>query len=202
MLTSGGRGRHAPHMQPIDAARMTIVLLATDKPARAVDRLERFRGLAFQPDESKGPFPTALGIEEGATLETVLTNLFSADMNEDDPFGRAPYVEIQENARRAVIEFTSDEGKCGAVFKDTQRTDEQKAYDRGELFGIRQSRGLASVELSNLFVPFYCERRDGKSWEEIEAEQNGGPTGPDGEELPPQVKALLAPYVFRGNRDG
>ncbi|WP_456389599.1 hypothetical protein [Profundibacter sp.] len=168
LITSGGRGRHAPHMQPVDAARITIALLATDKPARAVDRLERFGKLTFQSSESKGPFPVALGIEEGATFEEVLTNLFTSDLDTDDVFKNSPYVEVQENARSATIEFSNGNGKCGAVFKDTNRTKEQKSQDRGELFGIRQSRGLASAELMKLYVPFYCERRDGKPWEEIE----------------------------------
>lgn len=175
LLTSGGRGRHAPHMQPTDAARMTIALLATDKPARAVDRLERFRNLSFQPSQSKGPFPSALGIEEGATLEQVLTNLFAADLENDDPFNRSPYVEVNENARRATIEFANDGEKCGAVFKDDERTETQKLQDRGELFGIRQSRGLASAETMNLYLPFYLERQEERAWEEIEAdgEANG-----------------------------
>lgn len=201
LLTSGGRGRHAPHMQPIDAARMTIALLATDKPARAVDRLERFRNLTFQPTESKGPFPSALGIEEGTTLEQVLTNLFAADLETDELFERAPYVEIHENARRATIEFSGETGKCGAVFRDTRRTDAQKAYDRGELFGIRQSRGLASAELMELYVPFYCERCDGKSWEEIKDDLESDAHLPTGENVPTQVKALVAPYMVRGDGD-
>lgn len=201
LLTSGGRGRHAPHMEPTDAARMTIALLATDKPARAVDRLVRFRTLKFQPSESKGPFPSALGIEEGATLEQVLTNLFAADLETDDPFSRSPYVEVNENARRATIEFSSEGGKCGAVFRDTERTDAQKAYDRGELFGIRQSRGLASAELMQLYVPFYCERRDGKPWEEIEDDLENDQHVPTAEIVPAQVKALLEPFIVRGDGD-
>lgn len=201
LLTSGGRGRHAPHMLPIDAARITIALLATDKPARAVDRLERFRNLTFQPSESKGPFPPALGIEEEATLEQVLTNLFAADLETDDPFNCSPYVEVNENARRATIEFSNKGEKCGAVFRDTKRTDAQKAYDRGELFGIRQSRGLASAELMQLYVPFYCERRDGKPWEEIEDDLERDPHVPTEENVPAQVKALIEPYVVHEEGD-
>jgi hypothetical protein len=197
LLTSGGRGRHAPHMEPTDAARMTIALLATDKPARAVDRLERFRTLTFQPSESKGPFPSVLGIEEGATLEKVLANLFTADLETDDPFSRAPYVEVNENARRATIEFSGEGTKCGAVFRDTKRTDAQKAYDRGELFGIRQSRGLASAELVGLHLPFYLERRAGKPWEEVEHDLASDVHVPPGEIVPAPVKALLEPFIVR-----
>lgn len=202
LITSGGRGRHAPHMQPVDAARITIALLATDKPARAVDRLERFSKITFQPDESKGPFPAALGLEVGATFEDVLTNLFASDLDTDDVFKNSPYVEVQENARSATIEFSSDNGKCGAVFKDTSRTEEQKNQDRGELFGIRQSRGLASAELMKLYVPFYCERRDGKSWEEIEDEMESRSKNEPTNDIPLEAMALLEPYINRrGNED-
>lgn len=164
LLTTGRGGRGAPEMTPLDAARVTIALLATDKPARAVERLERFRNLPFRADLSQGPFPDALGIEEGATLESVLTKLFSSDLD-DIPFSSAPYVEIHENNRSAMIDFHGGEQK--AVFRDKDRTEEQKSRDRREFMGIRQMRGLASIELMNLHVPFWSERHYGKPWEEL-----------------------------------
>lgn len=165
LLTTGRGGRGAPEMTPLDAARVTIALLATDKPARAVERLERFRNLPFRADLSQGPFPDALGIEEGATLESVLTKLFSSDLD-DIPFSSAPYVEIHENNRSAMIDFHGGEQK--AVFRDKDRTEEQKSRDRREFMGIRQMRGLASIELMNLHVPFWSERHYGKPWEELQ----------------------------------
>lgn len=167
MLTSGGRGRHAPHMQPIDAARMTIALLATDKPARAVERLQRFAKITLLPNEREGFYPPALGIAEGATLESVLTNLFSADMERDDPFGNSPYLQLDENTRTATIEFSNKTGMRTAFFRPEGRSEDERAQDAKELFGIRQMRGLASAELSKVYIPFYLERRAGKPWEEI-----------------------------------
>lgn len=165
LLTTGRGGRGAPEMTPLDAARVTIALLATDKPARAVERLERFRNLPLRADLSEGPFPDALGIEEGATLESVLTKLFSSDLD-DIPFSSAPYVEIHENNRSAMIDFHG--GKQKAVFRDKERTEEQKARDRREFLGIRQMRGIASAELLQLHVPFWSERHYGKPWEELQ----------------------------------
>ena len=68
-------------------------------------------------------------------------------------------------------------------------------------FGIRQSRGLASAELMQLYVPFYCERRDGKPWEEIEDDLESDPHVPTAEIVPAQVKALLEPFIVRGDGD-
>lgn len=42
-LTAGARGVNAPHMTHMDAARLIIAALATDRPSRAVEQLERFR---------------------------------------------------------------------------------------------------------------------------------------------------------------
>lgn len=165
LLTTGRGGRGAPEMTPLDAARVTIALLATDKPARAVERLERFRNLPFRADQSEGPFPDALGIDEGVTLETVLINLFLSDID-DGVFSTAPYVEIHENARSAMIDFYG--GKQKAIFRDKDLSEEQRARDRREFLGIRQMRGVASAELGQLHVPFWSERHYGKPWEELQ----------------------------------
>ena len=59
----------------------------------------------------------------------------------------------------------------GAEFRAVSRTKDEIAMDRSELLGIRRSRGVASVELMNLYVPLYLERHLGKSWEQLRAEQ-------------------------------
>lgn len=201
-LTTGARGVNAPHMTPVDAARITIALLSTDKPARAVKRVERFGNLPFDPSKSKGAFPDALKIEDGTALESVLTNLFAADLEADYPFANAPYVEVHENARRAVLEFTSDGEKSCAAFEDTRRTDAERAEDARELFGIRQSRGLASAELTQLYLPFYLERRDGITWEERYrgADSNGYPLDPAhpwNADLPPKEREARIAEIQR-----
>lgn len=85
LLTTGARGVNAPDMTPLDAARMTIALLACDGPSQAVDRVRRFGQLRHKPtlgysqtwrevvtaDEFASLFPGA------ETLEDVLAFIFS-----------------------------------------------------------------------------------------------------------------------------
>lgn len=83
LMSSGARGVNGAHMTPLDAARLVIALLATDKPAECVERVQRFgqikyspsfrrtiRGyVTIQPDEFAKLF-------EGETFEEVLAYLF------------------------------------------------------------------------------------------------------------------------------
>ncbi|WP_298916373.1 hypothetical protein [uncultured Algimonas sp.] len=158
-----GRGRHAPAARPEDAALLTLALLATDKPAKAVQRVERFRGLQCVADRSSGAFPDAYNIQEGTTIEDALTAFFASDI-----YDGSPYVEVHENARTARIEFFGQGEIIGkAFFRTVDKTEAQLEQDRRELLGIRQMRGLASSELLRVHVPFYLERREGVSWEEM-----------------------------------
>ena len=83
LLTTGARGVNAPDMTPLDAARMTIAVLATDSPAQTVERVERFGALPFSPTfDKQWPWYENIGeqrfreIFEGETLEEVLAFLF------------------------------------------------------------------------------------------------------------------------------
>lgn len=171
-ITTGGRGTN-PQMTAEDAATITITMLATDSPARAMERLHRFRDLPYQGSLSKGDAPDGFDLKQGDSIQAALVRLFSDD---GDPFTAAPFVVIDENARRARIEHKGGE----VVFIDTQRSEETKAADRSELFGIRRSRGLAPADLMKLWLPFHLERRDGKPWEEIAkaCDENGNPLDP------------------------
>lgn len=179
LLTTGARGVNAPHMTPLDAARVTVALLATDSPGRAVEMVRRFGGLPFMPERSKGPHPKALRLEPGTTLEQAIERIFLYDFETAQGlFDFAPYVEIQENDRTARIQYGFSDR--GAFFKTAQLTEVQKTADRKDLMGIRRSRGVASRELSMVHVWFYVERRDGITWEERfrGCDENGHPLDP------------------------
>lgn len=158
LITTGARGVNAPDMTPLDAARVTIALLVTDKPTRAAEMVRRFGGLPYTASESKGEHPAEFGIRDGITLEEVLANIFASD----GLFAHAhPYVEIRTNARTASIEHAAG----GIFFRTLNRSEEQAAADRKDFLGIRRASGVASSEMMQIWVQFYCERRDGLDWE-------------------------------------
>jgi len=84
MLTSGARGRNAPEMTPMDAARLTLAILTTESPSQCVERVKRFGQIKYSPGFKK----TIRGYETmkpdqfsklltGETLEEVLAYIFS-----------------------------------------------------------------------------------------------------------------------------
>ncbi|MBB06342.1 MAG: hypothetical protein CML03_12665 [Pseudooceanicola sp.] len=83
LLTTGARGVNAPHMTPLDAARVTIALLASDAPGQAVARVKRFGPIPYSATfEKSWPWYENIGKErfdaifEGETLEEVLAFMF------------------------------------------------------------------------------------------------------------------------------
>ncbi len=63
LLTTGARGVNAPHMTTIDAARLLIALLTTDKPSQAaqsVRDLGRLKPRRKSPGEDREPFVVAV----------------------------------------------------------------------------------------------------------------------------------------------
>ncbi len=83
LMTTGARGRNAPEMTPLDAARLTLAILTTDSPLHCVERVRRFGSIKYSPN-----FKTFYrGYEtiqpdhfdrlfEGETLEEVLAYMF------------------------------------------------------------------------------------------------------------------------------
>lgn len=184
LITSGARGVNAPHMHPRDAVRLTIALLATGTAAHAVQLYQRFAGMTYQPDRSNGPHPVSLGVHEGATLESVLLHMFTADMFPEGvegggPFECAPYLELQENQRIATIEHSplidgkyqhGERKRAGLYFATCDLSEDMALEDRRAHGGIFISRGVAAHALSQCAAPFYLEWRDKVSWETMQKE--------------------------------
>ena len=84
MLTTGARGRNAPEMTPMDAARLTIAILTSDGPVHCVERVRRFGQVKYSPNfkrnyrgyETIQPDHFAR-LFKGETFEEVLAFLFS-----------------------------------------------------------------------------------------------------------------------------
>lgn len=83
MLTTGARGRHAPEMTPMDAARVTIAILTSDGPVHCVERVRLFGQIKYSPNfkriyrwhETIQP-DHFTSLFEGETLEEVLAYMF------------------------------------------------------------------------------------------------------------------------------
>ncbi len=50
LMTTGARGRHAPEMTPMDAARLIIAILTSDGPVHCVERVQRFGQVKYSPN--------------------------------------------------------------------------------------------------------------------------------------------------------
>jgi hypothetical protein len=157
LMTTGARGINAPHMRPIDAARVTIALLATDNPSRAVERVRRFGALPLNKKRCNGDLPAEWFPTDDLTFENVMVRLF-ASAAESVALGSAPYVEVNENGKTARIEFHHNGDKAEAFFQDTDRSQAQLSADRAEHGGIRHLRGLAASDLSKLWAPLWASR--------------------------------------------
>lgn len=178
LITSGARGVNAPHMHPRDAVRLTIALLATGTAAHAVPLYRRFSEMTIASSSLNISHPPSLGVREGATLESVLLQMFTADMFPQNvegggPFDCLPYLELQENQRTATIEHLplidgkiSKEGARSVLhFATRNRSKEMMHEDRRAHFGILTSRGIPPNALQECALPFYMEWRDKTSWE-------------------------------------
>ena len=84
LLTTGARGRNAPDMTPLDAARLVLAILTTNSPSQCVERVRRFGQIPYSPAfrkiyrgyETMQPDKFS-ELFKGETLEEVLAHLFS-----------------------------------------------------------------------------------------------------------------------------
>lgn len=148
-----GRGINAPHMKPKDTSMMTVALLATDNPSKCVEAAKRFSSLVVDAARSTGNIPAEY-VDGVTTLGDAITAIFSTLYGDDFYVN---YVEIQENARSAVVEGED----YRVFFKTLERTEDQKNADARNLFGIRRARGLAAYELMQLWAAMIPSRYRG-----------------------------------------
>lgn len=104
LLTTGPRGVNAPDMTPLDAARLTIALLATDKPTKVVEAVQKFGNLTASRKYGKDRVPIPAELEQaevgGTTYENALAEIFSL---EDHSWGEVTGIEISVEDEQAII---------------------------------------------------------------------------------------------------
>jgi hypothetical protein len=85
LLTTGARGVNAAQMKPLDAARILISVLISDRPVDAPDAVRDF-GQLVREGEPIGPWPNLdLAVSSVARFENTLANLIQALANSAAP---------------------------------------------------------------------------------------------------------------------
>jgi hypothetical protein len=154
LLTTGARGVNAPHMRPLDATRLLIALMATDRPSEAVASVERWGAMGVSPDGTEGDLPADLFASD-PTLEQVLVRLIAVDPDPDLWPKKWPAFQVSRNEKTAFLEWGLNEPPR-AVFRDT-RNDE----DRKEMRGIRRMCLVAPVVLTRIAAGMWADRFQG-----------------------------------------
>lgn len=150
LLTSGARGVNAPNMLPLDAARLTLALIATDKPSEAVELVLRYGAMKIRQTEATGDLSGKLFAED-PTLEHVLVRAFAYDPETDA--GESPYVEVRRNDKSAAIELL----KTKAVFRDAN-IQNMSLTDRQARAGIWRISGVIPTDLMKILVTLWADR--------------------------------------------
>ncbi|MCG7630659.1 hypothetical protein MHM88_22900 [Epibacterium sp. MM17-32] len=77
LLTTGAHGVNAPDMTPLDAARVTIAILGTDKPTHAAQAVETYGNLGVNRFYNQGDLPPFATDEDYCfVLEEILEEIF------------------------------------------------------------------------------------------------------------------------------
>lgn len=144
LLTTGARGVNAPHMLPLDAARVILALLATDRPSQAVAMVKRYGAMRAKLDGLSGDLADLLA--DNPTLEQVLIRIIAAEPGE---VPETPYIEVRRWDKSVVIEA----GGSKAIFRDTL-----SAEDRRERRGKLVSCGMMPAALMEFSVTLWADR--------------------------------------------
>lgn len=155
LLTTGARGVNAPHMRPLDAARLLIALMATDRPSEAVGAVERWRTMQLCPAETQGELPDYLAGEP--TLEQSLVRILAVDPDPAIWPQTWPAFEVSRNEKSAMLEWGLNTPPR-TIFRDVT----PKSFeDRRELAGIRRSTLIAPAVLMNIAAGLWSDRFHG-----------------------------------------
>lgn len=176
LLTTGARGVNAPDMTPLDAARMTIALLACDGPSQAVERVQRFGQLRYSPDfRTSQAWREFIGRDEFAslfpadTLEGVLTFIYGLHL--DRPRNDASRW-FNENTFSLIIKPFEVRAELERwIYTDQKITSERVVGFRGDRFdprytaikgGIRVERAVAPGTLMTVAVALWADAQEAR----------------------------------------
>ena len=158
LMTSGGRGRYAPHMRPLDAARVLIALMATDRPSEAVSCVERWRAMCpRQANDSIGELPElVLG---QPTLEQSLVRILAVDPNPGLwPLQNWPAFHVARNEKTAMLSWGLNDS-MRLTFRDLVANTSLEA--RRDMAGIRRICLVAPAVIQKIAVEMWADRFTG-----------------------------------------
>ncbi|QDL90472.1 hypothetical protein FDP22_00880 [Paroceanicella profunda] len=153
MLTSGARGVNAPDMTARDLGRMTIALLGSDRPGRAVETVTAFGGLTPDPELSTlSQTDINPDADSWPSLDEVMEIYFSGAISR---LASVKSLELRPHNMTAEIEFFADDNGAAPriVFTLAAPTREEldRAYEQiSDHRGIRVSRSLHAADMAIL----------------------------------------------------
>ncbi|WP_157982053.1 hypothetical protein [Oceanicella sp. SM1341] len=159
LLTTGARGVNAPDMTARDAGRMTIALLGSDRPGRAVETVSAFGALTCDPEQSNVPQSIiAPDADYWPSLDETLEAYFSAEAS--GLSDRVASVELRPHNMTAEIELLKGNSDLTPrlVFTLSAATREElnRAYEGISAHqGIRVARSLGAGDLLPLMVAIH-----------------------------------------------
>jgi len=153
LFSTGARGVNAPHMTPLDAARITLALLGTERPSQAAEVVRKFGAYTFDREMSRCSAREDGGDPEYAPdVEEVLAAYFSFDHR----YGMIHEVKIEPSGYWVGIERWGGSGPTlgeTMFFTPAHQTLDQlkKAEDEIEpKRGIRRTSSLLGYDMMEL----------------------------------------------------
>ncbi|UWR75351.1 hypothetical protein [Phaeobacter inhibens] len=153
LLTSGAHGVNAPDMTPLDAARLTIAILGTDKPTQASQAVETFGNLGVNRFCNQGDVPPfALNEEYCFVLEEILELFFGLQLAE---LTGLTSLEISREGQEATMVFghwflKKQGGKSGSVVFDVGYETVEEALAREETKGKHTIARLKYMDMEEI----------------------------------------------------
>lgn len=153
LLTSGAHGVNAPDMTPLDAARVTIAILGTDKPTQAAQAVETYGKLMVNRLSNQGDVPAfALNEKYSFDLEEILELYFRF---ESPDFIDLSSLEICREELEATMTFghwviKKAGGSSGSVVFDADFDTHQEIFETEANRGKQTIARLKSPDLMEM----------------------------------------------------
>lgn len=153
LLTTGAHGVNAPDMTPLDAARVTIAILGTDKPTHAAQAVETYGNLGVNRFYNQGDLPP-FATDEGYcfVLEEVLEQIFGC---QSSAMVYLTSLEICREELQATMVYghwnlKQDGGFNGTVVFDADYETHREIYESGSDRGKQTIARLKNADILDI----------------------------------------------------